>query len=336
MNETPVTVVMSTFNEERDIDRSLDAILAQSVSPQVVVVDGGSRDATVARLHDRAAAEPRIRVYADGIARSLPAALNLGLGYCTTPFVAKVDARTFIEPDFLQRALEVFEREGESVGCAGGRPEQFGSTPFGEGFALARMSPFGVGASGYADSRDYADVDTVQCGVYRRSALEAIGGFDPDLQYGEDEEVNWRLREAGYRIVRDARIRFRYVARPTWKAAFTQYRNYGRARVNVWRKHPEFVRPHHLAPSLAVLGGAGLACAGLVSGEARVLLLLAAGTYAGGALAAAWFASDSVRKVPFTAAAFSALHLGYGLGLLEGLARHAPALRGRTLRTQER
>ncbi|HKU66467.1 MAG TPA: glycosyltransferase [Candidatus Baltobacteraceae bacterium] len=336
MNDSRVTVVMSTFNEERDVDRSLDAVLAQTVVPQVVVVDGGSRDGTVAKLQERAAGDPRIRVHADGIARSLPAALNLALEHCTTPFVAKVDARTFIEPDFLERALDVFSNEGERVGCVGGRPEQYGDTRFGEGFARARMSPFGVGASGYADTRDYADVDTVQCGVYRRSALLRVGGFDPELQYGEDEEVNWRLRQAGYRIVRDERIRFRYVARPTWKAAFTQYRNYGRARVNVWRKHPDFVRPHHLAPSLAILGAAALAFGGLISEPARALLLLSAGGYAAGALVAAWFASDSVRKVPFTAAAFSALHLGYGLGLIEGVARHAPALRGRMPRTQER
>lgn len=336
MNDAPVTIIMSAFNELRDIDRSLDAVLEQEHCAEVVVVDGGSTDGTAQRLLDRAAREPRLRVHADGMRRSLPAALNVALEICRTPFAAKVDARTFIAPDFLARSLDVFDREGEKVACVGGRPEQFGETRFGEGFARARTSPFGVGGSGYADSRPYADVDTVQCGVYRCSALAGVGGFDPDLQFGEDEEANWRLREAGYRIVRDTRIRFRYVTRPTWKGAFRQYRNYGRARVKVWRKHREFIRLHHLIPSIAVVAGAGLAAVAALVPEARGVALLAAAGYAGVALAAAVHASrGSKSTVPYTVAAFTALHLGYGVGMLEGLAA-APAPPDTTLRTQTR
>src|SRR5579872_3150386 len=200
----PVAVIISTYNEERHIDACLNAILAQSVPVRVIVVDGGSRDRTLARLRTRASEDPRIHVHADGIRRSLPAALNLAIGLCTETYVAKVDARTFIQPDFLERAVATLEREGPRVACAGGRPEQFGETTFGEGVARARMSRFGVGGSGYADSSGTADVDTVQCGIYRREALALVKGFDPGLQFGEDEELNWRLRAAGYRIVRDA------------------------------------------------------------------------------------------------------------------------------------
>jgi GT2 family glycosyltransferase len=314
-----VAVVMSTFNEERYIDRSLDAIAAQTIRPRVVVVDGGSADRTVERLAARAAADPSLHVLADGLRRSLPEALNLGIEITQEAFVAKVDARTFVQPDFLERALEIFEREGPSVGCVGGRPEQYGETSFGEGFARARMSRFGVGGSGYADARASADVDTVQCGVYRRSALLAVGGFDPSLQFGEDEEVNWRLRQAGYRIVRDSSVRFRYLTRSTWQGAFSQYRNYGRARVRVLEKHPEFIRVRHLIPSAAVLAGAALLGAAPFSRSARLAGGALAALYAGGALAAAAAAArDDARNIPYTAAAFTALHLGYGVGLVEG------------------
>ena len=326
MEQAPakVAAVMSTLNEERYIDRALDAIEAQTHVPDIVVVDGGSRDGTIARLLDRARTNPRIQIHADGVRRSLPAALNLALEFTQCEFAAKVDARTFLAPDFLERALDVFEREGAQVACAGGRPQQFGESSFGNGVARARMSRFGVGGSGYADTRERADVDTVQCGVYRRSALLEVGGFDPALQFGEDEELNWRLRAAGYRIVMDGGIRFRYVTRETWRAAFRQYRNYGRARARVVEKHPEFVRTRHLVPSAALLVGAGLLCASSVSRAARVAAGTLATAYVGGALIAATSASrDNPKEIPHTASAFTALHFGYAVGLLEGYIKQA-------------
>jgi cellulose synthase/poly-beta-1,6-N-acetylglucosamine synthase-like glycosyltransferase len=320
-----VDVVISTFDEERDIERSLDAVLAQSCPALITVVDGGSRDRTPEILRRRAASEPRLRVIADGVRRSLPAALNLALSQTHLPFVAKVDARTFLAPDFLARALAVlWEAGAEDVACAGGQPEQFGTTRFGEGLARARTSVYGVGGSGYADHRPRADVQSVQCGVYRRTALDQVGRFDPTLQYGEDDELNWRLRVMGWRIVRDERIRFRYLTRPSWRSAFRQYRNYGRARVAVWEKHPGFLRPYHLAPSAALLAAVSLAVLAPFSREARACGMAGAALYGLGALvAAAAGAQGRVDRVPHTIAAFTALHGGYGLGLAEALAARA-------------
>ncbi|MGH7683069.1 MAG: glycosyltransferase, partial [Vulcanimicrobiaceae bacterium] len=122
MKNASVTVVMSTFNEERYVDKALDAVANQTIAPHVVVVDGGSSDATVERLRARAARDPRIHVLSDGRRRSLPEALNLALEYVTDDFVAKIDARTFPFPDFLEQALAVFAAEGVNVGCVGGRP----------------------------------------------------------------------------------------------------------------------------------------------------------------------------------------------------------------------
>jgi GT2 family glycosyltransferase len=329
MNELLVDILVSTYNEEGAIADCLDAILAQSVPIAVTIVDGGSSDGTVATLQDRARLDPRLTIVADGVRRTLPAALNLGLAMTSRPYVAKVDARTFLAPDFIERALSVLTSD-EGIACAGGAPQQFGDTAFGAGLAKARTSRFGVGGSQYADLRARADVDTIQCGVYRRSALEAVGAFDPDLQFGEDEELNWRLRSAGRRLVRDASIRFRYQTRPSWKKAFGQYRNYGRARVAVARRHPGFVRPYHFAPAAALLTAIGLAITAPFSPAALAVLATSGGAYVAGSLVAAMVVAGNQRAtIPATAIAFSALHLGYGLGTLEGVLDLLPARNAR-------
>lgn len=314
-----VDVVMPTLDEEAYIEGTLDAIFAQTVPVVVTVVDNGSRDGTLELLRARAARDRRLVVLSDGTRRTVPDALNYALAHSTRPFVARVDARTIPAPDFLEHGLAVLD-EDPAIGCAGGHAEQFGETRFGEAVARARSSPFGVGASGYADRRARADVDTVGCGIYRRAALEGVGGFDPVMQCGEDEEVNWRIRRAGWRIVRDTRIRFRYLARPTWVAAYAQYRNYGRARAAVAAKHPGFLRPHHLAPSAALVTLVALAMAAPFWRPARLALTAYVAVYAAGALAAAARScADDTLRIPVTAAAFTALHAGYGVGMTEAL-----------------
>jgi succinoglycan biosynthesis protein ExoA len=307
-----VDVIVSTLDEERYIGRCLDAVIAQDYPPELVriwLVDGGSTDGTVGIAERLAAAEPRLTVIADGRRLNLPEALNVAIERSSGELIAKVDAHGYPERDFLSRAVAAFE--SPEIGCVGGMPMQEGETPFGEAVAAARGSAFGVGGGTYALKGDRRFVDSVQCGVYRRSVLERVGAFDPAMNFGEDDELNWRVVQAGYKILLDRRIRFHYITRPTWRAAYRQYRNYGEARVRVVRRHPEFLRPHHLAPALLVTGGATLAAGSAVSPVARRLLAGGVAAYAGAALIAG--------RRPRVAAAFAALHLGYGVGLLRGL-----------------
>jgi hypothetical protein len=91
--------------------------------------------------------------------------------------------------------------------------------------------------------------------------------------------------------------------------------------VRVVRKHPGFLRAHHLAPAALVGGLAVFAAGAAFNRPAR--LTLAAGTagYATATLAAALVAARprDPRLAPQIATAFAALHLGYGLGMLRGL-----------------
>jgi cellulose synthase/poly-beta-1,6-N-acetylglucosamine synthase-like glycosyltransferase len=282
---------------------------------RIWLVDGGSADRTVELARRVAEAEPRLTVIADGRRLNLPEALNVAIEQSAGELVAKIDAHGYPERDFLSRAVAAFE--SPEIGCVGGMPIQEGETPFGEAVAAARGSSFGVGGGTYAIRGDRRFVDSVQCGVYRRSVLERVGPFDPLMSFGEDDELNWRVTQAGYRILLDRGIRFHYVTRSTWRAAYRQYRNYGEARVRVVQRHPAFLRPHHLAPALLVTGGATLAAASVVSSPARRLLAAAIAAYTGVALSAGARAAPAGRLR--VAAAFPALHLGYGVGMLRAL-----------------
>ena len=72
-----------------------------------------------------------------------------------------------------------------------------GQNAFGEAVALATSSPFGIGGGRfhYSDKEEW--VDTVYMGAWPRRVFERIGLFDEELVRDQDDEFNYRLREAG-------------------------------------------------------------------------------------------------------------------------------------------
>ena len=328
MNARPtVDVVVSTFNEERYVERCLEHVLGQDYPRElvsVVLVDGGSTDRTVELAQRLAGSDGRLEVVADGRRRSLPEALNVGIARGAGELVAKIDAHGYPARDFIARAVDAFATAARDVACVGGRPVQTGETPWGAAAALARTSRFGTGGSVYAGTTQRELVDTVQCGVYRRDALAQVGGFDATMVFGEDDELNWRLRQAGHTILLDDSIRFIYVTRGSLSGLFRQYRNYGRAKVRVLARHPSFLRPWHLAPAVFVVVAAAVAV-GAAVGPTPIRLAAAAcaAAYLIAAVVAAFKAAGLRRPAlaARVAAAFAAIHFGYGTGMLGALVR---------------
>jgi succinoglycan biosynthesis protein ExoA len=338
--ETPtIDVVIPALNEQNYIFRCLDSVFAQDFPADLVrvwVVDAGSTDDTARLVESRAAEEPRLTLIRGGRRLWAAEALNLGIERSSAELVARVDGHSYLEPDYLSQSVALFVAGGPKVACVGGRPNQVGETPFGRAVALARGSRFGVGGSDYASDEDRVVVDTVQCGVYRRAQLDEVGPFDPNLPYVEDEELNWRLRQAGYDILLDNRLRFHYVTRPSWQATYRQYRNYGEGRVKVVAKHPDYLKPYHLVPAGFVATMAALVALTPFSRPARRALAALASTYSFAAVAAAIAAvvrsPRSERDlVPRVAAIFVALHVGYGVGMLRQSRARALALARRLL-----
>lgn len=319
-----IDVVIPAYNEEASIGRCLDATLGQSYPPErvrVLLVDAGCSDRTLEIARRRA--DPRVVIVANGGRRlSTPEALNAGIERSDADLVARVDAHGWPEPDFLERAEAAIRAGGADVACVGGRPLSADNSRFSRAFTLARSSRFGVGGSVYAAPDTLVETDTVPWGTYRREALVDAGGFDIRMEHGEDEELNWRIRRSGGRILHDPQIRFRYVPRSSLVGVLRQYRDYGRARVRVVSEHPDFLRARHLAPAAMVAGAGALAAAAPFSRVARSGLKGSLGAYAA---ATTVFALDAARRddvtlAPLVAACFPALHVGYGVGTLGGIA----------------
>lgn len=322
MTERPlVSIVMPVRNEGGHIMRALDAIGEQTYPQtgiEVLVVDGGSTDRTMEVVRERLAVDDRIRILG-GPGVNTPLAMELGTANANGSLIAKVDGHGWINDEFIEAAVNALAAD-DQLGCVGGVIQPVAENDVERGIAIARFSRFGVGGGIYTLSERPQDTETVQCGVYRIEALRAVGGFDPGLPYGEDEELNYRIRRHGWRIRYEPAMRFSYRVRPSTSALFRQYFRYGAARVAVVRKHPHFLRLKHVAPAGLVVSLLGSVPLGLVPGwraAPGTLWLAYVAFVATGAVVLG--AQHRFRRVDLIGRSLIALHFGYGLGTVRGI-----------------
>ena len=122
-------------------------------------------------------------------------------------------------------------------------------------------------------------------GLARRETYQRFP-FDESMVRNQDDELSYRLLDAGGRIVCDPAIVSAYTSRATLGGLWTQYFDYGRWKVRVIQAHPRQVRVRHLVP-IGLVGAFGVAGLAAIVGDAgRRLLALLLVAYLGAIVAA--------------------------------------------------
>ena len=307
-------VVIPVRNGAAQLLDCVSSVLRQTSPPdEILIVVAPSTDGSRRVAQDLA--EETIRVL-DNPAGDRGSALNAALSATDGRTIAMVDAQSRLEPDYLDRALAALRSAGADV--AGGPMRAVGQGPVGRAMALALASPFGIGDSQFHFGSAAREADSVYLGVYRRRVFERIGRYNTALLRTEDDDLNARAREAGFRIWLDPSIRSTYLCRNDLPAIWRQYLGYGFWKVALGTVRAGALRPRHALPAAFVLG---LVAAAVIS---RLVwwpaLPLVISTY----LVAAWSASLAVAgplsaKLLFPVVAMT-MHLAYGLGTLAAVA----------------
>jgi glycosyltransferase involved in cell wall biosynthesis len=320
-----VSVILAIRNEASFIERTVSAILEQDFPldrMELLIADGQSSDATREVIAEATSASPTAAVtILDNPQRFVSAGLNVALAHARGDVIVRVDGHTIVERDYVRQCVEALQRTGAHN--AGGRMFPVGTTPFGKAVALATSSPFGVGGARFHYSNREEWVDTVYLGAWPRAVFDWIGGFDEEQVRNQDDELNYRLRERGGRVLLTPLIRSQYFNRGTVSSLWRQYYEYGLWKVRVMQKHPRQMQPRQFVPACFVLGLATLLGAAPFYRLPRLLLGTVAVAYTGAAaLAAVKIAPPPDQPLrPRIAFSFAVLHIAYGAGFLAGLIR---------------
>lgn len=316
-----IAVVIPVRDGARLLPECLRAVRGQTRAvDEVIVVVAPSSD-TTRELADSLAHGP-IRVL-DNPAGDRGSGINVALDGIEAELVAVVDAQSRLAPDYLEAATEVLQ--DPEVAVVGGSMQPVGVGAISRGMAAALRSPFGVGDSQFHFGGQAGDVDSVYLGVYRRQVFKQVGGYNPALLRTEDDDLNARIRAAGFRIRIDPRIRSTYRCRDTLTAIWRQYFAYGYWKVALAAVRRGAIRPRHMAP-LAFIAVLLISTVIGFAGWWLPMLVLLGAWLAAATVAAMTAPADGITTRLLFPPITLTMHLAYGAGTVLGLVSY-PRLR---------
>ncbi|WP_432888768.1 glycosyltransferase family 2 protein [Kribbella sp. CA-245084] len=327
----PVSVVMPVLNEERHLEEAVGRVLEQDYPGEleVVLAIGPSKDRTQEIADKLAEKDHRISIVPNPTGKT-PAALNVGIAHAKHDILVRVDGHGALTDGYITRAVEVLEESGADN--VGGVMAAEGRTPTEMAVACAYRSRLGLGASTFHQGGKAGPADTVYLGVFRRAALERVGGFDETMHRAQDWELNYRIRKTGGLIWFTPDLSVTYRPRSSLSAVAKQFFHTGQWRREVIRRHPETANKRYLAPPVAVIllaVGTILGIVGLATGVSWLDLgFIAPLGYAlllifGSAMEGRYLPWKALFWMPLVCAT---MHVSWGLGFLIGLRENPKAV----------
>jgi GT2 family glycosyltransferase len=224
-----ISVVVCSYNGGATLEQCLRSLMAlEYPNYEVIVVDDGSTDnsrAILARFSDvRVIQQPN---------RGLSVARNVGLRAATGAIVAYTDSDCYADPDWLTILVDHLSCSGAAaVGGPNLSPE--------DGWMAACVAA-APGQPTHVLESDQVAEHVPGCNMaFRREALAAINGFDPQYRKaGDDVDVCWRLQQAGYWITFAPGAFVWHHRRQTPRAYLRQQAGYGQAEALLRFKHPD-------------------------------------------------------------------------------------------------
>jgi succinoglycan biosynthesis protein ExoA len=326
-----VSVIVPVRNEERLIRHTLECLLRQEFDAdafEVIVVDGASDDATVARVREIQTSFRHFSLL-DNPRRLASAARNLGISHARGRYVVVVDGHCSIhDPHYISKLVEAFEVSGAD--CLG-RPQPLrteGATSFQQAVAVARESWLGHNPDSdiFSDRPRFVPPDNVAV-AYKSDVFAKVGMFDELFDACEDVEFNTRVRQAGLKCFFTPAIGVDYQPRGTLAGLLYQMFRYGKGRSRLGRKHPSSVTLPSLVPTLWLLWlpltfTLGFASQVFAAAFCLSLLLYSLSILAESMRLSLRSAPEMLLRTPFV---FVAIHIGFGWGFLRDLAGNLAA-----------
>jgi len=310
--------VIPTKNDEETLERCLRSIKDLDFPREeyeVIIVDGYSSDRTVevANLHGYKV------VYEDFGTRG--GACNVGVKNARGEFIVFTDADCVVPKNWLHNLLIHFS--SENTACVGGpniTPED--DTTFAKcvGAVLSFLSKpgsrYGLNVGKLLETFHNSGCNA----AYRKKAIEEANWFNEKLVTCEDEELDYRVREKGYRILYVPDARVDHYRRSTWKRFFRQAYRYAVGRAQGIKLYRKMGRWFHFIPSVSMSVISFLFVLSLVD---HTYLWLASSLLVGGALGilliSLYLAAKTRLRIFYIFFGLIALwYLGFGVGLFRG------------------
>lgn len=196
MNDKKVSVIISTYNNEKTIKLCLEAIEKNNYKNyEIIVVDDGSSDKSV-----EIAEQFPCKVLRTGVNGGPSVTRNLGAKHAEGEILFYLDGDIAMFPDAIENAVEEFGKSDEIGSVCGYHAKT----------SLIKDSlikEYRNMQSHYwkKTSEGFATILSVAIGAIRKDVFFEIGGFNPELRQSEDVEFGDRI-SGKYKILITPRV----------------------------------------------------------------------------------------------------------------------------------
>lgn len=320
-----VSIIIPCRNEIKYIEYFIISLLKQDYSLdnlEVIVADGMSEDGTRGILEQICKKHNHIRMI-DNPLKIVSSGLNLAISIAKYDIIMRMDVHTEYAEDYISKCVETLiqTRAGNVGGPARTRAESFLQSAI----ASAYHSRFAVGGASFHFADFEGEVDTLPYGCWQKETLIKIGLFDEMLVRNQDDELNYRLIKAGYKIWQNPNICSWYYPRNSLRKLFIQYYQYGYWKVKVIRKYHRPAAMRHLLPGAFIVALLFSAVLTEFIPNFRWILYLVLATYLLFVLVGTVIISmnSSWRYFCIMPLILTTFHTSYGMGFIYSLMKNA-------------
>ena len=303
------SVIIPVFNRPDEVDELLQSLCEQQFRDfEVVVVEDGS---SLPCAEVVAKYSQMLNVHYYNKPNSGPGQTrNYGAERSQGEYLIILDSDCILPPDYFNAIEEeLSKKSAEAFGGPDRAHHSFSNIQKAINYSMTSFFTTG-GIRGGKKKMDKFYPRSFNMGVKREVYLQ-LGGFSK-MRFGEDIDFSIRIFKAGCscRLFPNAWVYHK--RRTDLKKFFKQVHNSGIARINLYKKYPESLKPVHMLPALFTLGIILLLLGGLVCPYAFTLIA---------AYALLVFIDSTIQNRSLTigcysiAASFIQL-IGYGTGFL--------------------
>jgi glycosyltransferase involved in cell wall biosynthesis len=224
-NVPDISVYIPAYNVARFLPRSIESLLAQTLSPaEILVIDDGSRDNSA----ELAARYPAVRLIRHERNRGLAAARNTAFRAARSELVGSLDADCIAAPDWLANlAPHLGDRE---IAGVGGSLAEGVQVSVADRWRRAHM-PQEWGPASIRNPKFLYGCNN----LFRKSAVLEAGGYNEAMRTnGEDCDLSGRLRAQGWQLIYDPAARATHLRSDSVRSILDTYWRWWKSGVNAY------------------------------------------------------------------------------------------------------
>lgn len=125
-----ISIILAVYNGENDVARCIESLRNQTYKDiEIICVDDGSTDGTLAILKEQAARDSRIKVLEQGENKKLLLAIKRGVKEATGDYIMFIDDDDWYESNTCERVVEIIKTDNPDIVCFGANVVELDNNP---------------------------------------------------------------------------------------------------------------------------------------------------------------------------------------------------------------